>query len=190
MFSARLGASSQSFGFLVRWRRVIHGKIKKACEMMKKVSILRMGLLISLSAGSAATAGEISVSGTTISVPISQTTTKQPDGSTVISFTQKGVTRDDDVSSSMSVMSQDCTGTVVVTADGQHQTVGGYCTTSDKDGDTWWLSFMSTGDGSRWTAMGGTGKFEGVTGAGTTTRDVRFPDGRLVQRYEGILTLK
>jgi len=120
-------------------------------------------------------------------VPISQTTAKQPDGSTVVNFAQKGVTRDDDDSS---VMSQDCTGTVIVSADGQDQTGGGYCTTSDGDGDTWWLSFMATAEGSRWTAMGGTGKFEGVSGAGTTTRDVRFPDGRLVQRYDGTMTLK
>jgi hypothetical protein len=36
----------------------------------------------------------------------------------------------------------------------------------------------------------GTGKYEGITGKGTTTTLARFPDGRQVLRWQGVWRLK
>jgi len=157
--------------------------------MMNKASILAASL-VCLWVGSAATAAEMKGSGTLVFVPVSQEATKLASGSTLVNSTIKGVMRDNDASSPLSLVAQDCTATVLVSADGQSQTGGGHCTATDKDGDAWWLSFMLTASGSNWTVMGGSGKYEGMTGGGTTTVDAHFPDGRLAEHYEGTVTLK
>jgi len=52
---------------------------------------------------------------------------------------------------------------------GAEQIVGyGYCDAVDATGDTWWLTFAADAAGSRWRVVGGTGKYAGMTGSGTT----------------------
>ena len=157
--------------------------------MATKVS-LPVALAALLLTNAAATAAEMQVSGTLVYVPVSQDATKQSNGSTLIHTALKGVIRSDDEASPLNLSPQDCNGTVLISADGQSQTGGGHCTAIDKDGDAWWLSFLLTGDGSEWTVMGGTGKYEGMTGGGTTTPDAQFADGRDAEHYEGTLTMK
>ena len=157
--------------------------------MTNRISLL-LALPIFLWASFAATAEEMKVSGTLVYIPVSQQAAKQPDGSMLLNIAYKGVIRADAAASPLNLMAHDCRVTVSVSADGQSQTGGGHCTGIDSDGDAWWLSFMTTAKGSEWTAMGGSGKYEGVTGEGTTTKDTEFPDGRLAEHFEGTLTLK
>jgi len=157
--------------------------------MMNRTSIL-VAPLVCLWLGSAATAAEMNVSGTLDLIPLSQDAAKLANGSTLLNITTKGVARENAASGAIDFAAQDCAVTVLVSADGQSQTGGGHCTATDKDGDTWWLSFMLTESGSNWTVMGGSGKYEGMTGGGTTTVDARFSDGRFAEHYEGTVTLK
>lgn len=55
----------------------------------------------------------------------------------------------------------------------------GYCAQVDDDGDIAWFSFRNyAGQNGTWTAMGGTGKYEGQTGSGTSENISNRGDGR------------
>ena len=68
----------------------------------------------------------------------------------------------------------------------------GVCDAIDADGDTWWLSFAAGGENiSAWKVGGGTGKYEGMTGAGTTRiADWDVKTGKTHQTFEGVMTTK
>ncbi|MGI9323815.1 MAG: hypothetical protein ACR2PZ_01255 [Pseudomonadales bacterium] len=56
---------------------------------------------------------------------------------------------------------------------------GGHCTSIDADGEYLWLWFQPTGpDENRWGVIGGSGKWEGATGAGASKTVSQSPDGR------------
>jgi hypothetical protein len=91
---------------------------------------------------------------------------------------------------------QECFGSFVA----KDQTIigRGYCDTVDNDGDVWWLTFNAEAGSSKWTIVGGTGKYEGMTGSGETffpqTSPVKAaaaaPKEEWVQEYEGTINLR
>jgi hypothetical protein len=100
----------------------------------------------------------------------------------------------DDASSPMRGLHGKCFGMTEFRGD---EVVGGsgYCTYLDADGDTYvsrWIPTSSTGpgkSGGEWTAVGGTGKFEGATGSGVY-ETVRTGDGTRQRTLTGRITLR
>lgn len=103
----------------------------------------------------------------------------------------KGVIVADDPANPINLSAQDCGGSIVVGADGAPVNGAGHCETTDKDGDVWWLSWGDyDGNSNTWTILGGTGKYDGMTGGGKVSVIMQSGDGRSVNRWEGTWTMK
>jgi hypothetical protein len=69
----------------------------------------------------------------------------------------------------------------------------GYCRSVTDNGDTLWLSFVQQfpSGAATWTVMGGTGRYEGATGAGTTENVSERGDGLAwTSKSKGTVTTK
>jgi hypothetical protein len=66
----------------------------------------------------------------------------------------------------------------------------GYCDAVDADGDRWWIWWNNTPESNRWGFIGGTGKYEGIKGGGTTTPLAQMADGRAAITWNGSWTMK
>ena len=110
---------------------------------------------------------------------------KLGDGKTIVRTHSKGVILSDDSGVSFHLGTQDCQGTVIISVDGSNVTTMGFCDAVDKGGDVWSLWYLGDPVGSTWGVIGGTGKYKGMTGSGTTKSQVNTEDGRLVIRWEG-----
>jgi len=112
----------------------------------------------------------------------------QPDGTRVeIGGLVHAVSIDDDTGEQSS---QRCRGNTVLD-DSDAPVVGaGFCTLIADNGDIAWFSFRNkAGQPNTWTAMGGTGQFEGQTGSGTGQIVSQRGDGRgWTTKFEGTLT--
>ena len=86
--------------------------------------------------------------------------------------------------------SQDCFSTVVLASEGPSIPLYGYCDSTDRDGDMWvvWIK-DEQGGGSIWGFLGGTGKYVGIEGGGTSKVEMQSED-RMVVTWEGKWTLK
>ncbi len=87
---------------------------------------------------------------------------------------------------------QTCIGGMAVNA-GKAMRGSGYCDTVDKDGDVWWLACSATPKKSGWRVVGGTGKYQGLRGQGTTfyAGDAQAAQASgWTQGYDGHLTFK
>jgi hypothetical protein len=82
----------------------------------------------------------------------------------------------------------DCVGMVEVLPD-QTYKGNGYCTLTDREGDKLYQRWSAGSEASanRYETVGGTGKFEGAKGQGTTvqTEISSGPQGRSVVRWKG-----
>lgn len=123
--------------------------------------------------------------GTVTYVPVAVESMQDASGRTIARNHMKGVILATDSSVSFHLATQDCRGTSVVAADGKDVVVKGYCDAIDRDGDVWWLWYDGTTQGSSWGILGGTGKYAGMTGGGTTKNEKPAPDGRFVIHWEG-----
>ncbi len=124
-------------------------------------------------------------SGTVTYVPVASETMQDSSGKTITRDHLKGVILASDPGIKFHLATQDCKGTTVVSAYGNDLVVKGYCDAIDRDGDVWWLWYDGTAQGSTWGILGGTGKYAGMTGGGTTTTEKPAPDGRFVIHWEG-----
>jgi hypothetical protein len=138
----------------------------------------------------AAQAANVKVDATVTYVTVSNDSSKLSDGRTVMRLHQKGIIRASDAKSPFNFNSQDCVGTVVVGKDGKSAQAAGYCDAIDKDGDVWWLWWSDSAAGNPWGVISGTGKYEGMTGGGTTLTDVQLPDGSVSITVKGDVVLK
>ncbi|HEX9906299.1 MAG TPA: hypothetical protein VGA77_15195 [Propylenella sp.] len=153
-------------------------------------SIFPVAMIAVLASSPAGLAAEMNTSGAVTYVMVSSETAQLPGGRTATTFTQKGMIHDSDPASPLNLSAHDCTGTLVSGGEGAGASGAGYCVAVDKDGDAWWLWWTSdAATGGTWGAIMGTGKYEGITGSGTTTYDAGLPD-RSVIAYAGTLTLK
>jgi hypothetical protein len=137
-----------------------------------------------------AQAAEVKVDATITLVTVSNETSTLNDGRTVMRIHQKGIIRASDPTSPFNLSPQDCFGTLVVAKEGSAFEGAGSCDAIDKDGDIWWLWWSDSKAGSPWSVIRGTGKYEGMTGGGTTVTDVQLPDGRSSITVTGTITLK
>jgi hypothetical protein len=127
--------------------------------------------------------------GYVVYVPSHDQATELPDGRLRTSNALKGVVIADDAENPFHLMSQDCAGTGLATADGMPIRTAGYCAGRDDDGNMWWLSYWNDAEGGTWTILGGTGTFEGMEGGGTTRVEALDPDGRFTIRWQGSWTM-
>ncbi|MDH3667212.1 MAG: hypothetical protein OEN23_09825 [Paracoccaceae bacterium] len=111
--------------------------------------------------------------------------TPRPGGGAVQHVRMKGVVLADDAKSALHGASQTCQGANVVGADGGAITGHGVCDAVDADGDTWSIWYANDAGGRRWGIIGGTGKFQNMTGGGTTKVIVPPRNGRVVISWEG-----
>ena len=156
---------------------------------LPKTMGLSLTALLAVASAITVHAAEIKVSGTVTYVTVSEDSTKLNDGRTVTRLRDKGVVLDINAASPLHLALQDCFSTVILASDGKFIDGAGHCDTFDKDGDAFWLRWTGTDEGSKWEVYHGTGKFEGITGGGTTLTQIRHAD-RFNITYDGTLTLK
>ena len=160
-----------------------------------RVAAVEVKPLIVLAAGMAivpltlANAADVKVTGTVTYVIVSEESTKLSDGRTIMHSHDKGVVISDDPQSPIHLALEDCFDTVVLGADGSLESGAGYCDTFDKDGDGYWFTWTATETGTLWNVYHGTGKYEGMTGGGSSTTELMLPD-RFSVTFEGTVTTK
>ncbi len=113
-----------------------------------------------------------------------------PDGRKLVHTTLSGVLIEDNPESPLHLLSQDCSGTDLIGSDGSPQQIGGACAGIDADGDLMRISYLNTPPDGAWQYTGGTGKFSGITGGGTSEVIATGPDGRFTLRYEGKIIMQ
>ena len=137
-----------------------------------------------------ANAQERPTSGYAVYVPSHADDVTLADGHTLSNSIIRGVLIEDDPESPLHLVSQDCTGTDLLGSDGSPLRSVGSCTGIDADGDLYHVSYLNTTEQRPWRFTGGTGKFAGIEGGGTTEVVALGPDGRVTIRYEGTMTLR
>jgi len=128
-------------------------------------------------------------SGTGSYVPVSSDSVKLANGNTVVHQTSKGIVLSNDSKSIINLVTQDAGGSSVTDADGNLVEAHGYADGVDRDGDTFWIWWKNSPEGNTWGYVGGTGKFKGIKGGGTTKLLASFPDGRWTISWEGKVML-
>lgn len=112
-----------------------------------------------------------------------------PDGGTIQRLHLSLVVTADDPTSIWHLGSQDCLVTDTYAADGSFMSGRGACDLVSPEGDIVWLTFETPADGpTTWSQGGGTGKFSGVVHSGTTVNLAQWGDGKMVGRWEGVMT--
>jgi hypothetical protein len=134
-------------------------------------------------------AAELKVSGTVVHVIVSSESQKLDDGRTILHVHDKGIVEANDSKSPLHLTSRDCSGTLILDAKGNFVDGAGHCVNFDKSGDGYWNTWTSTPDHNIWSVYHGTGKFEGMSGGGTSKSIANLPD-RYAITYEGTLTMK
>ena len=138
----------------------------------------------------AAVAEEHAVSGTVTYIITPLSTAPAANGGKFVQSHLKGVILSNDSSSALHLGAQDCSGTNLYDAKNMLVEGAGSCSAVDADGDIWWIWYHNTSSERRWTIIGGTGKYAGMTGSGTTTVLGASPDGRLAITWEGTSSIK
>lgn len=139
---------------------------------------------------SLAQAQSVEGGGYVVYVPQSTEISKMPDGSAMATYHNAGVIISDDTSAPFHLATHDCTGTDIIGADGRPQATGSSCAARDADGDVWWLAFTNVDGTNKWHILGGTGKYTGMKGGGTTELAAASPDGRVTIRWTGTWTMQ
>ena len=127
--------------------------------------------------------------GTGTYIVTSSNSVAQPNGSTVVFQSFKGVVLSNDSKSILNLTSQSGAGTTVFDKDGNLVESNGYADGVDRDGDVFWIWWKTTPNGGTWGYTGGTGKFAGIKGGGTTKTLVNFPGDRWTISWEGNVSL-
>lgn len=159
-------------------------------EMSKSLFSLGIMALSLLALAQLSAAETYTLTGRSIWTPESVNSSKLPDGRTVTRQVLKGTAIADETDTPLSMVSQDCMFTTVTSADGKTFSSGGYCDGVDVDGDVYWAVGTATQDGGEWHYIGGTGKFEGMTGGGKYQLAMTWPDGKIVATWDGTATMK
>ena len=111
-------------------------------------------------------------------------------GRSMLRTSNSGAYVADDPESPLHLATQDCRGTVVLSASGDPVGSHGYCDCVDSDGDMFWISYSNDLDTGSWEILEGTGKFDGMQGAGSVEFLLNLPDGRLVLAWDGSWTMQ
>jgi hypothetical protein len=157
--------------------------------MNSTIRWIARGLLITGALAVSALAQAAEGSGTATYIATWSEMTKLPAGRALQRVYLKTVLIVDKGDPLFNLQPQDCSGTVAISADGKVEDSAGSCTGVDKDGDNWWISYHNGPQGNVWTILGGTGKYKGFKGGGTTTELTAMADGRQVITWKGSWTL-
>ena len=111
-------------------------------------------------------------SGTAVYVPVSVETVELPDGRTLARVRSVGYVMSDDSANPFRDSGQTCTGTNV------GDVASGYCDAIDSDGDLYWIAWNNGPVNGSWHLIGGTGKFAGMSGGGTSTAHPASAEGQ------------
>jgi hypothetical protein len=150
----------------------------------KKLPMLGMSVLISLSCTSSVIAADVAGHTTGTQEVISSLPLKNGQTATRIAYHVGVIT--DAQEGLYHGGTQQCLATVVQNADGSTVEGHGACDGIDPDGDVWWISITMDGDAPiSWTITGGTGKYEGLAMSGVTNLFAEHADGIVVGRFEG-----
>ena len=136
-----------------------------------------------------AAAKETTASGSATYIPISETKEMLPNGMTMTRLTSKCLVISDDESVDFHLAPQISTGSILSDANGKVLMSMGYGETIDADGDVMVIWWRGNETGSVWGFMGGTGKYEGIAGGGTSENIVLHSDGSQHIRWEGVLRI-
>ncbi len=118
------------------------------------------------------------------------TTGRSPEASRSARISLKAIILADDPSNPLNLTEHDCLGGFILGPDGDTGNGAGFCDGIDKDGDVYFMWYRNDGADRRWGFLGGTGKFDGVDGGGTTEVIGGAPDGRAVVKWQGKWTMK
>ncbi len=135
-------------------------------------------------------AQEMSAAGYATYIQTGATSTPLDDGRARVDATIAGYVMTDDPTNPFHLVAQDCASTNLVAADGSVERSSGYCASRDADGDMFWIWFWNSAEGGEWGLINGTGKFEGITGGGTSEGVAADPDGRFAIRWTGAWTMR
>lgn len=102
----------------------------------------------------------------------------------------KAIILADDPTNPLNMTEHDCLGGSIIGPNGDTGNGAGYCDGIDKDGDVYFIWYRNDGADRRWGFLGGTGKFAGVDGGGTTEVVGGTPDGRVVVKWQGKWTMQ
>jgi len=148
----------------------------------------------SLAAGallaSSAIAAEYKESGTVTYVPVSTAVTQIAGGRSMVKTHIKGIILANDTANPIHLSAHDCDGATILAPDGKQIAAYGSCHAVDADGDVWTLWYHNSAAGNNWGVIGGVGKYDGMTGSGTTTPLANLPDGRFVIGWDGAWQMK
>lgn len=111
--------------------------------------------------------------------------TTHANGTTTTVQTSRTIIECDDESISFHKAPQTAVGTVVQDADGNVLASVGYCHAVDADGDVMYIYWRMAGNGSEWSFVSGTGKYEGIKGGGTSEVLTTLEDGSQMIRWHG-----
>ncbi len=84
----------------------------------------------------------------------------------------------------------DCNGSILTDAKGKELQSAGSCDGTKDVNDIWWIWWHNSPSGRKWGFLGGSGKYAGISGGGTTTVISRGPHGQIEMRFEGTWTIK
>lgn len=128
--------------------------------------------------------------GTTIWVATASESTELASGNTAKRITNHGISLADDAESVFHNATQLASGTDIYDEDGEWRSSYGYGEIRDADGDLAFYSYSNSPETDAiWTFLGGTGKFEGITGGGVSEA-IHMTADRQVHRWKGSWTLK
>jgi len=153
-------------------------RVRSAVVLVAAVAL--GALAVSATAGATKLTGK----GTGTYVPLSAERMQLADGTMVERSHSQSLLMSDAHNLPFDGSPHDCYGTMVIAPDGT-MAGSGYCDAIDADGDAWFLSWISTGQTGTWQVAGGTGKYAGMTGNGTTTMLAMLPDGRHTIQWTG-----
>ncbi|KPK62595.1 MAG: hypothetical protein AMS21_07385 [Gemmatimonas sp. SG8_38_2] len=146
--------------------------------------------LFCLGAAAEAQAQSMSGGGLALYVPQAAESYQLPDGRTVQPLNLVGFVTANDPENPLHMMNQNCAGTTIVAPEGETMDGHGHCVGIDSEGDVAWLWWSSAEVGNTWGFLGGTGKFEGIEGGGTTAPGPIWPDGKYIITWEGTWEMK
>lgn len=149
---------------------------------------LSAAALAAVSLAQPTAAKDVEISGSATYIPTVIERVEREDGSILERSHLRTVVLCDDPGVPLHNSPQDCMGTTLVLADGTMM-ARGYCDGVDLDGDVWWIWWQNLPDANTWGFMGGTGKYENVSGNGTT-EPTMLPNGRMSVRWQGTLTVQ
>lgn len=156
----------------------------------KRLRLAALAALSSLVIVASAEAAEFKGAGTNVYVPANSDVNQISEEMSLLRTQSRTIILSEDSEVPFHLAPQDCSGTYILDKDQEITGGNGYCDSVDSDGDVWWMWWKLDGEKGSWGVLGGTGKYDGMTGGGTTEILSQSPDGRFALQWEGSWKMK